>query len=142
MSEKKHPIDPATPTNGMVYFARSLNKIRLHAAGELREDFQANLGKAIDAFMCDYLRIDYAALRERTLEGGTDEEILAWVQQTSGRDLRPIDIRVWNHFVTKLGWKDDMTDRFEFRRNEAGLDDNPAVFTIFDVLDWDEGRKS
>ncbi|WP_221031718.1 DUF5069 domain-containing protein [Actomonas aquatica] len=141
MSEKKVPICPYTETDGLVYFARSLNKIRLHTAGELREDFQANLGKAIDAFMCDYLRIDYPALRDRTLQGGTDAEVLAWVQETSGRDLSPIDKRVWNHFVTKLGWKDDMTDRFEFRRNEAGLKDNPHVLTIFDVLDYDEGRK-
>ncbi len=139
MSDLKAPIDPYTPTNGLIYFARSLNKIRLFAAGELREDFQPNLGKAIDAFMCTYLRIDYEALRARTLEGGTDEEILAWVQ-ANGRDLNAMDIRVWNHFVGKLGWKDDMVDRFLFRKEEAGLMDRDDVETIFDVLDLDEGR--
>lgn len=139
MSEKQVPISAYVETNGMRFFARSLNKIRLFAGGELREDFHANLGKALDAFLCDYLRVDYTALRERTLEGGSDEEILAWAQE-QGRDLSAIDIRIWNHFVTKLGWNDDMTDRFLFRKEEAGLMDRDDVHTIVDVLEIDEGR--
>ena len=55
--------------------------------------------------------------------GDSDEEVLAWVRE-NGRDLSPIDIRIWNHFATKLGWKDDMTDRED-------------IETIFD---GDEGR--
>lgn len=139
MSEKQVPISAYVETNGMRFFARSLNKIRLFAAGELREDFCENLGKALDAFMCDYLRVNYEALRERTLEGGSDEEILAWAQE-QGRDLSAIDIRIWNHFVTKLGWNDDMTHRFLFRKEEAGLMDRDDVHTIVDVLEIDEDR--
>lgn len=141
MSEKKVPVSALVETNGMRYFARMLNKIRLHAAGELREDFQDNLGKAMDAFACDYLRVSYDALRSHTLEGGSDEEVLAWAQE-QGRELSAIDTRVWNHFISKLGWNDDMTPRFDFRKEEAGLTGREDVLTIIDVMEIDEGRKA
>ncbi len=141
MSAKKVPVSAYVETHGMRFFARSLSKIRYFAAGELREDFHANLGKAMDAFLCDYLRVSYEDLRERTLQGGTDEEILAWAQE-KGRDLSAIDIRIWNHFITKLGWKDDMTHRFLFRKEEAGLMDRDDIETIVDVLEADEGRSA
>ncbi|MDB6017894.1 MAG: hypothetical protein JWR19_2383 [Pedosphaera sp.] len=35
-------------TGGMAYFSRMLDKIRLHAKGELRPDFHANLGRGAD----------------------------------------------------------------------------------------------
>ena len=34
---------------GLVYFARMLDKIRLHRDGQLRTDFHANLGAGFDA---------------------------------------------------------------------------------------------
>jgi gluconokinase len=139
MTDKKVPVSAYVETQGMRYFARSLSKIRYFAAGELREDFHENLGKAMDAFLCDYLRVDYSALRERTLGGGSDEEILTWAQE-QGRDLSAIDIRIWNHFITKLGWNDDMTHRFLFRKEEAGLMARADIQTIVDVLEADEGR--
>src|SRR4051794_9800755 len=63
---------------GMTYFARMLDKIRLHARGELRPDFHANLGRSADGWCCGFLRINYSDLKARVLEGGTDEEILEW----------------------------------------------------------------
>jgi Domain of unknown function (DUF5069) len=64
----------------MRYFARMLDKIRLHAASELSEDYHANLGKrqAADGACCTFLRVNYDDLRERVLQGGTNEEILEW----------------------------------------------------------------
>jgi hypothetical protein len=35
-------------TGGIVYFARMIDKIRLHAAGKVRPDFHANLGDGFD----------------------------------------------------------------------------------------------
>src|SRR6478736_2099883 len=67
----------------LVYFGRMLDKIRLQAAGRLPPEYQANVGDAqffvLDGRCCRFLGVMHAALRERTLAGGTDEEILAWV---------------------------------------------------------------
>ena len=59
-------------TRGMMYFPRMLDKIRLHARGELGEDYHANLGhrKAADGACCNFLRVNYDDLRERVLQGG------------------------------------------------------------------------
>src|SRR3954470_23786289 len=39
-----YPKSPKEMTRGMMYFPRMLDKIRLHARGELTEDYHRNLG--------------------------------------------------------------------------------------------------
>jgi gluconokinase len=67
-----------------IYFGRMLDKIRLHAAGQLPPEYVGNLGdtqtNVIDARLCRFLGVKYAEIRERTLAGGSDEDILAWAQ--------------------------------------------------------------
>ena len=48
--------------DGLLYFARMLDKIRLHSRGELREDFHDNLGKGADQWCVGFLHIEYDAL--------------------------------------------------------------------------------
>ena len=133
------PISPRLEVGGFVYFARMLDKIRKHARGELREDFQANLGRGFDLRCCRYLRVDYEALKARVLAGGTDEEILSWCRQ-HGRDLSPDDIMVWNGFARTRGWRDDATPAFEKYKAEAGLAGRADILTYFDFYEVDEGR--
>ena len=49
-----YPKSPKEMTGGMMYFPRMLDKIRLHARGELSEDYHKNLGavKAADGACC------------------------------------------------------------------------------------------
>src|SRR5207302_8398248 len=92
----KYPKSPNEKTkNGMVYFPRMLDKIRLHARGELHQDYHKNLGamRAADGACCNFLRVNYADLRERVAQGGTDEEILEWCFE-KGRRLNEGDIVV------------------------------------------------
>src|SRR5260221_9633524 len=105
---------------GMAYFPRMLDKIRLHAAGELRPDFHANLGMGADGWCSGFLRVDYDALKKRVLEGGTDDEILEWCY-ANGRRLNEVDMRIWNGFVTKLGWNDFASGRLEKLKAESNL---------------------
>ena len=69
---------PFAKVNGFVHFGRMLDKIRMHAKGELPEDYQANLGKGFDERCVRFLRVDYNKLVDRVQEGGADEEILQW----------------------------------------------------------------
>ena len=66
----------------LVYFGRMLDKIRLHTAGKLPDDYQKNLGDAqffvLDGRCCRFLGVRHTDLRERTLAGGSDESVLAW----------------------------------------------------------------
>lgn len=97
-----------------MWFPRMLDKIRLHARGELHEDYHANLGgaKAADGVCLNFLRVKYVDLRERVLAGGTDDEILDWCYE-NGRRLNEGDLFVWNSFFSKLGWNDVATPTFQ-----------------------------
>ena len=130
-------------TKGMMYFPRMLDKIRLHARGELSADYHPNLGatKAADGACCNFLRVNYVDLRERVLQGGTDEEILEWCFER-GRRLNDGDVMIWNSFNSKLGWNDFATPRLEREKQKHGIVDRADIVTISDLIDFDEGRKS
>src|SRR2546426_8440586 len=69
---------PFDQVNGLVYFGRMLDKIRLAAAGKLPIAWQAARGTAskasFDSRCCNFLHIEYAAIEEETLKGGGDAE--------------------------------------------------------------------
>jgi hypothetical protein len=134
------PPAPHEETAGLSYFPRLTGKIRLHAAGALWEELHANLGKGIDQWLTGFLHVDYAALREQVLAGGTDAEIFAWCE-ASGRPLNDMDRLVWNAFTAKLGWNDFATPSLERRKAEGGLSDRSDIQTITHYIEVDEGRR-
>ena len=107
--------------SGLRYFGRVLDKIRLHSRGELPSDYHKNLGhpQAADGAMCNFLRVNYEDLRQRVLEGGSDEEVLEWCYQ-KGRRLNEGDIFVWNNFTSKIGWRDWATSDAAAKKKRAG----------------------
>jgi gluconokinase len=136
-----YPKSPKEMTRGMIYFPRMLDKIRLHACGELHEDYHKNLGaqRAADGACCNFLRVSYADLRERVLQGGSDEEILEWCFE-NGRRPNEGDLMIWNSFSPKLGWNDFATPRLEREKQKHGIADRTDIVTIPDLIDLDEGR--
>ncbi|HWA10819.1 MAG TPA: DUF5069 domain-containing protein [Opitutaceae bacterium] len=137
---KKRPVSAFIQVGGMYFFARTLDKIRLHARGELHPDHLEYLGKGFDGRVCRFFRIDYEALKARVLAGGTDEEIFAWCQQ-SGRGLDELDLLVWNAFASKRGWRDEATATLEKHKAESGLAGRADLATFFDYYEVDEGRR-
>ena len=134
---------PSAQVNGIVYFGRMLDKIRLAAAGKLPEGWRAARGTAMkgsfDWRCCQFLGIDYAALEAETLKGArSDVELLEWVFQ-HGRQPDDQEIEVWNAFMTKRGWRDGGTQRLNERLAEIGLPPG-TVQTMFEFIDLDEGR--
>lgn len=136
-------LSPRERTGGIVYFARMLSKIRLHSRGELPQEYVDFLGPCENSFdwRCSlFLGVDYEKIAERTLQGGSDEEILGWAFE-NGRKPTDQEIEVWNGFMTKRGWKDTASDRLKFRCEEAGFGPECGIETMFDFLDVDEGRQ-
>ena len=138
---KSAPLSAYQETLGMIYFARMLDKIRLHAAGKLREDFCDNLGSGFDSRCVNFLRVDYQALVTRVLQGGGDEEILNWCFE-SGRELSEGDIFIWNQYLSKVGWNDSLSETLLRRKKESGLEGRGEIQTMLEYFDYDEGRKS
>ena len=130
---------PYIQCGGIYYFPRMLDKIRLHAATQLPIDYQANLGGGFDSRCLSFLWIDYAPLVERVKQGSTDEEILEWAFN-QGRKPSEEEIEIWNDFMRKRGWKDEMSERLAQRKRESGIQDRDDIQTFFDYIDIDEGR--
>jgi gluconokinase len=116
-----------------------VDKLRLEQSGKLPEDYRENLGKGFDQACCDFLGVAYEKIRERVRKGGTDEEILEWCGK-AGRARDPEEKRIWGVYLTKRGWRDEMSDRLIFRKKEAGWEKREEIQTFFDYIDADEGR--
>jgi hypothetical protein len=127
----------------LVYFGRMLDKIRLHAAGRLPADYSANLGDThlyvLDGRCCRFLGVPYDELRERTLAGGTDEEILNWAQ-ARGTPRNDEECHMFNRFLLKLGWRDERSAVLAQRIKENGGHHGRDISTIIDHIEYDEGR--
>jgi len=130
---------PSEKVGGLFYFGRMLDKIRLHAKGELPPDYHANLGKGFDEKCANFLRINYDQLVERVNRGGTDEEILLWCFD-HGRRPDENDVYVWNEFMRKRGWNDEVSEILLRRKKESGMMNRSDIQTSFQFIDADEGR--
>jgi len=133
------PCSLLAEVGGLNYFPRMVMKIRLHEKGELWGELWENLGKGADGWCCGFLHVNYEELRARVLQGGTDEEILAWCE-SNGRPLNDTDRLVWNAFITKLGWRDHVSAMLEKRKCDGGLGDRDDIETMPHYIDVDEGR--
>jgi len=130
---------PRERVGGIVYFGRMLDKARLHARGDLPEEFQANLGTAFDDRCVKFLQVQYRPLIDYALAGHTDDEALAWAFE-HGRKPSEEEIEVWNGFMEKRAWNDEATPILLRRLKEGGWEDRTDIQTMFDYIDLDEGR--
>ncbi len=130
---------PHDKVGSLVYFGRMVDKIRLHAAGKLPEDYIPNLGDGFDKACVQLLGVAYDAVTERVKQGGSDEEILAWCRE-HGRPLIDQDEHFFNEFMRKRGWKDSGSERLVQRKAENGMSARDDIQTFFDFIDADEGR--
>ncbi len=130
---------PSGKVGGLFYFGRMLDKIRSHAKGELPPDYHPNLGKGFDEKCVTFLRINYDKLVERVKQGGRDEAILRWCFKI-GRRPSQDEIYVWNEFMRKRGWNDEVSETLKRRKQEAGMADRSDIQTAFQFINADKGR--
>lgn len=126
----------------LVYFGRMLDKIRLHAAGNLPDDYIAYLGDeqfyTLDGRCCRFLGVRYSDIREQALQVGSDEEILTWAH-AQGTARNDEECHVWNRFILKLGWRDERSEVLADRIQDP-MFKGKVIETIVDHIEYDEGR--
>lgn len=141
MFSAMNPRSTQDATEGLRYFGRMLDKIRLRADGKLDHDYHENMGRGADARLMRFLHIDYEKLRARVLEGGTDTEILEWCYM-HGHRLDENDKLIWNGFISKLGWNDAASEYLAENKAAAGLADRDDIQTLAHLFDVEEGRQA
>ena len=136
------PCDDYVETKGVIFFARMLDKIRLKERGLLPGDYNVvgcGVWDCFDARFCRFFGVDESELTRRTLQGGTNEEILDWCFATYGRPNEE-KIQYWNSFISKRGWRDESSEELEEVKRAHGLGNRGDVQTWVDFHDVDEGR--
>ncbi len=135
------PCSDYKETKGLIYFARMLDKVRLRAEGKLGEDYFTGVEDwtLFDARCTRFIGVDYEELAIRTLQGGSDEEILEWCFK---RGKRPSDeeIEIWNAFIAKRGWRDGGSEELAAAKKRAGWSERHDIQTWVDLHDAEEGR--
>jgi len=133
---------PRDTVGGIMVFGRILDKIRLNATSGLPPGYHLDVipgSRTFDDRICCLLGVEFSALSTRTLQGGTDEEILEWCFAT-GRKPDPEHIELFNGFMMKRGWRDVASPGLAKQREEAGLGHREDLVTFFDMMDVEEGR--
>jgi gluconokinase len=137
------PIRSPRETVGGIYvFGRILDKIRLQARdGCLPEGYHLGViagNRTFDDRVCRFLGVEFEALSQRTLAGGTDEEVLEWCFE-NGRRPDAEQIEIWNGFMMKRGWR-DAASGFAEQKEASGFGQREDIHAYFDLMDAEEGR--
>ena len=141
---QQYPRSPKVLLDGMAHLARFIDKIRMRHAGLIQDYNYITVG--FDKYLLDLLQVNGSELEGRVLQGGTDEELLAWIQARA-KPLSDEDIREWNERILHGGPKDD-AGRQRFQDRLAGIAAKrgvtvsvlPTVTTWSEIIELDEGR--
>jgi len=130
---------PYDKTFGLVYFGRMLDKIRSLAKGELSPEYVEDFEKDFDEKCAMFLGVNYELVVNYVNQGLTDQAIL---QSCFGMGHRPSDgeIHVWNEFMRKRGWNDELSGTLENQKKKHAMLSRSEIQTAFQFIDADAGR--
>lgn len=131
------PCSPLDEIDGLIYFPRLCDKIRLHASGDLHEDYIGNLGIGMDQWTCEFLNVNYTDLSKVVQDGASDAQALEWARE-NGAPRPECDLAWWTHYMKTRGFRDDMSDRLTMRKAENGWSDRDDIQTFMDYIVADE----
>ena len=144
MIAQTYPRSPKILLGGMAHLARFIDKIRLRHARQIQDYNYITVG--FDKYLLEFLQLKSDEFERRVLQGGTDEELLAWIR-AHGRPLTADEIRPWNERILTGGPKDDAArQRFQARLADVAakrgvpVETLPRVTTWVDIIELDEGR--
>jgi len=142
MSFVIYPRSPREQMDGWCYLPRFIDKIRLHLAGRLAAEYQANFAQA--GFDAQWLKAagltseQFIAVVRGTV---TDGEVYDWVRQNVSRTAE--EKNTFNQWLLNRGREENdpgLRDRLRQRKAESGLSHRDDIQTFVDYIDADEKR--
>jgi hypothetical protein len=140
MSETIYPRSPRETMCGWMHLPRLIDKVRLHLAGKLPADYQANFCKGFDGLWLETAGVSADQFIEVVRNSVTDGEVCDWVLKNV---KKPEAVKA-AHRERMLHYpkKDDaeMQARLKMRKEQAGIADRDEIQTFVDMIDADEKR--
>jgi hypothetical protein len=135
-----YPRSPRETMCGWMHLPRFIDKVRLHLAGKLPADYQANFGKGFDGLWLERAGVKLEEFVEVVKGAITDGEVCDWVLKNvkKGDDVKQA------HRERMLNYprKDDaeMQARLKMRKEQAGFAHRDDIQNFVDFIDLDEKR--
>lgn len=123
---------------GWVHLGRFVDKIRLHHAGKLPADYQANFCGGFDGRWLEAAGVSKETFLDAVRAAKDDAAVEQWVRSNVRKT--PAEIETFNRFVLNRGRNDEMSARLVERKKESGLEGRVDIQTFVDFIDADEGR--
>jgi len=140
MSEIIYPRSPRETMCGWMHLPRFIDKLRLHNAGKLHTDYQANLCQGFDGLWLKTAGVDAETFKQVVRNSLTDGEVCDWVRTQVDK---PESVKA-EHRAQMLNYpkSDDagMQARLKQRKADAGLAHRDDIRTFVDFIDADEKR--
>ncbi len=133
---------PREKLGGYVFLPRLIDKVRLHARGELSPEYIGNLfgkGNTLDQRLVQFAGLDGEKLREAILASETDQEVLAWVEKNAICHTEE-EKESW---IRQIDVYRPSSEALELRKKnypELAAKVDIGALNVFDMIDMDEGR--
>ena len=126
--------------SGWMHLPRFVDKVRLHLAGKLHPDYQANFCKGFDGLWLERAGVSAEQFIDVVKKSATDGEVCDWVN----KNVKKAEADKVAHRERMLSTpkKDDAESqaRLKMRKEQAGMAHRDDIQTFVDFIDADEKR--
>lgn len=131
------PRSPRLKLGGYVLLPRILDKGRAALAGKLGEYHYA--GKGMDRHFFNFTGLDHESLTKEIAKGGSDGDLLAWIQASARHRRQPWEIAAWSEYHLRRTPDSDADTLPDFANDVKKLSPTREdIHTWFDLLDLDD----
>ena len=140
MNDVIYPRSPRETMCGWMHLPRYLDKIRLHLAGKLHQDYQTNFGTGFDGAWLKAAGLNHEQFIAVVQGTTTDGEVADWVLKHVSRT--DADKKAHAEGMLNYPKPDDaaMQARLKLRKEQAGLTHRDDLKCFVDFIDADEKR--
>jgi hypothetical protein len=140
MSETIYPRSPREVMAGWMHLPRYIDKIRLHFAGKLGEEYRDNFGKGFDGRWLEAAGVTHEQMIGIVRQSITDGEVCDWVMKS----VRRSEAEKRAHRESMLNYPrpedEAMQARLKLRKEQSGLAHRDDICSFVDFIDADEKR--
>ncbi len=131
---KTAPRKPSTRLGNYVILARAIDKGHAEINGNVGD---YHFDCPLDNLLFDFKEVKGSDIRELLENGGTDEEIVAWLD-THGTSKTPEEVAAWSDQMDAVNPYNDPEKKEWFAEQVAPLGLDPATTTLFEWLEADD----
>jgi len=140
MNERIFPRSPREIMDGWPHLPRYIDKIRLHLAGKLHEDYQPNLGKGFDGGWLKVAGVTHEQMVELVKNSISDGQVCDWVRKNVKKSAAEKAALLPAMLDYPMAGDAEGQARLKMRKEQAGVAHRDDIKCFVDVIDADEQR--